>query len=153
LSLGTVRGLMDEVDTLPSAPGLGGTGGTLYPSSDLLGGVGCACKDLRYSSGGGGTGGGAGAREAAWACCLDTTGGSFAKTPLRTVRKSEMEDFCSINQFRKPKLRYSNPHTSQYSAHCAKYGWYMRPSPPTCCPGRTNMSCEGVTYAIGLSRG
>jgi hypothetical protein len=43
--------------------------------------------------------------------------------------------------------------TSQYCAHCARYGWYTLPSVLTCCPGRKTMSWEGVTYTMGGSRG
>jgi hypothetical protein len=35
--------------------------------------------------------------------------------------------------------------TSQYLAHCLRYGWNMRPSPPTCCPGLTSISADGTT--------
>ena len=35
----------------------------------------------------------------------------------------------------------------------AKYGWYILPSPLTCCPGLTAMSRVGVTSAIGPSLG
>jgi hypothetical protein len=43
--------------------------------------------------------------------------------------------------------------TSQYFVHCARYGWYILPSVLTCCPGLSTISCAGVTYTMGGSRG
>jgi hypothetical protein len=42
--------------------------------------------------------------------------------------------------------------TSQYFAHCARYGWYILPSVLTCCPGLMTMPCEGMTYTMGGTR-
>ena len=81
---------------------------------------GIPCTERRHSAGGGGTGGGACCAGALYCgcCCLDRTGGSFAKTPLSTARKSKSVDFCSIISCRARRwsIRPISSHSS-FSTH------------------------------------
>src|SRR6266480_1882322 len=90
--------MLDGGCCLGDSPGFGGTGGGPDESPTPPPGGG-GCRDFSHSSGGGGTGGGSACcGDCDCSCSEDTTGGSFAKTPRSTVKKSFIEDFFRHDQ-------------------------------------------------------